>query len=59
MSGGKTDIKEDLKDCHCLVTNMSLVAVDAILNKGTSYMCGNETLLIQSLVETHLKLTNQ
>ena len=27
------DIKEDLKDCHCLVTNMSLAAVDAILNK--------------------------
>ena len=27
-----TDIKDDLKDCHCLVTNMSLSAVDAILN---------------------------
>src|SRR5210317_1402803 len=27
------DIKEDLKDCHCLVTNMSLAAVDAIMNK--------------------------
>lgn len=28
-----TDIKDDLKDAHCLVTNMSLAAVDAILNK--------------------------
>lgn len=28
-----TDIKDDLKDCHCLVTNMSLTAVDAVLNK--------------------------
>jgi hypothetical protein len=26
------DIKDDLKDCHCLVTNMSLSAIDAILN---------------------------
>lgn len=29
----QTDIKDDLKDCHCLVTNMSLSAVDAVLNK--------------------------
>ena len=28
-----TDIKDDLKDCHCLVTNMSLSAIDAILNR--------------------------
>jgi len=28
-----TDIKDDLKDCHALVTNMSLSAVDAVLNK--------------------------
>jgi hypothetical protein len=28
-----TDIKEDLKNCHCLVTNLSLSAIDAILNK--------------------------
>jgi len=27
------DIKEDLKDCHCLVTNVSLAAIDAVLNK--------------------------
>ena len=27
-----TDIKDDLKNCHCLVTNMSLAAIDAILN---------------------------
>ena len=26
------DILEDLKGCHCLVTNMSLASVDAILN---------------------------
>jgi len=26
------DIKEDLKDCHCLITNMSLSAVDAVMN---------------------------
>ena len=28
-----TDIIDDLKDCHCLVTNMSLSAIDAVLNK--------------------------
>ena len=28
-----TDIKDELKDCHALVTNMSLSAVDAVLNK--------------------------
>ena len=28
-----TDIKDELKDCHALVTNMSLAAVDAVLNK--------------------------
>ena len=28
-----TDIKEDLKNCHCLVTNMSLAAVDAVINQ--------------------------
>jgi|TARA_R110000822_G_scaffold41286_2_gene112198 hypothetical protein len=27
-----TDIKDDLKDCHCLVTNMSLSAIDSIMN---------------------------
>jgi len=27
-----TDIKDDLKDCHVLVTNMSLSAIDALLN---------------------------
>ena len=30
MSGGKLDIKEDLKDCLCVVTNMSLSAIDSI-----------------------------
>ncbi len=29
----QTDIKEDLKNCHCLITNMSLASVDAILNQ--------------------------
>ena len=29
----QTDIKDDLKDCHCMVTNMSLSAIDAILNQ--------------------------
>ena len=28
-----TDIKDSLKDCQALVTNMSLAAVDAVLNK--------------------------
>ena len=28
-----TDIKDDLKNCHCLVTNMSMAAIDAVLNK--------------------------
>lgn len=28
-----TDIKNNLKDCHCLVTNMSLSAIDAVMNK--------------------------
>ena len=27
------DIKKDLENCHCLVTNMSLAAVDAIMNR--------------------------
>lgn len=27
------DIKDDLKNCHCLITNMSLASVDAILNQ--------------------------
>ena len=27
-----TDIKNELKDCHCLITNMSLTAVDAVMN---------------------------
>ena len=29
----KTDIKDDLKNCYCLITNMSLASVDAILNQ--------------------------
>ena len=28
-----TDIKEDLKGCHCLITNMSLAAVDGVINQ--------------------------
>jgi len=28
-----TDIRKDLKNCHALVTNMSLAAVDSVLNK--------------------------
>ena len=28
-----TDIKDDLKNCHCLITNMSLSSIDAILNQ--------------------------
>ena len=28
-----TDIKDDLIDAHCLVTNLSLSAIDAVLNK--------------------------
>src|SRR6056300_353318 len=28
-----TDIKDSLIDCHCMVTNMSLSAIDAVLNK--------------------------
>ena len=27
-----TDIKDELKDCHCLVTNMSMAAIDAVMN---------------------------
>ena len=27
-----TDIKDDLKGCHCLITNMSLASVDAVMN---------------------------
>ena len=27
-----TNIKDDLKGCHCLITNMSLAAVDAVMN---------------------------
>ncbi len=32
------DIKEDLDDCHCLVTNMSLSAIDAVL-EGIPIIC--------------------
>jgi len=28
----ETDIKDDLRDAHCLVTNMSLSAIDAVMN---------------------------
>jgi hypothetical protein len=28
-----THLKDELKDCHCLVTNMSLAAVEAVMNK--------------------------
>ena len=28
-----TNIRDQLKDCHCLVTNMSIASVDAILNR--------------------------
>jgi hypothetical protein len=28
-----TNIKDDLINCHCLITNMSLAAVDAVLNQ--------------------------
>ena len=28
-----TDIKDDLKGAHCLITNMSLAAVDAVINQ--------------------------
>ena len=28
-----TDIKDELKGCHCLITNMSLAAVDAVINQ--------------------------
>ena len=28
----ETDIRDDFKDCHALVTNMSLAAVDAVMN---------------------------
>ena len=28
-----TNIKDDLKDAHCLITNMSLAAVDAVINQ--------------------------
>ena len=29
----ETDIKDELKNCHCLITNMSLSSIDAILNQ--------------------------
>ena len=29
----ETDIRDQLKDCHCLVTDMSLSSIDAIMNK--------------------------
>src|SRR6056300_490900 len=32
-----TDIKDDLKDCHALVTNMSLSAIDAVLNQVPAF----------------------
>jgi len=35
-----TDIKDDLKDCHALVTNMSLSAIDAIMNRVPAFTHG-------------------
>jgi len=32
-----TDIKDDLKDAHCVVTNMSLSAIDGILNMTPAF----------------------
>jgi hypothetical protein len=29
----ETDIKNELKNCHCLITNMSMAAIDAVLNQ--------------------------
>ena len=34
----ETDIKDDLKNAHCLVTNMSLAGIDAVLN-GVPVIC--------------------
>ena len=31
--GWQKDIKDDLKNCHCLITNMSLAAIDAVINQ--------------------------
>ena len=36
-----TDIKNDLKNCHALVTNMSLSAIDAVLNKVPAFTHDN------------------
>jgi len=29
----QTNIKDDLTNCHCLITNMSLAAIDAVINQ--------------------------
>ena len=39
-----TDIKDDLKDCHALVTNYSLSAFDALLNYVPVFAEGNSVM---------------
>ena len=39
-----TDIKDDLKNCHALVTNMSLSAIEALLNRVPVFAHGNSVM---------------
>ena len=48
-----TDIQNELKDCHCLITNMSLSAVDAVLNK-VPVIC-SQTNVVAPIASHNLK----
>lgn len=55
-----TDIKNDLTNCHCLVTNMSLSVFDAILNK-VPIICTKEEKYInsQNFSKNYIELNKQ
>ena len=46
----ETDIKDSLVDAHCLVTNMSLSAIDAVLNM-TPVICHGKMYVHRLQVE--------
>ena len=63
-----TDIKDDLKDAHCLVTNMSLAAIDAVMNKVPaithqsnicSFICSRDLSKIEKPMRSGRKTMNE
>ena len=52
-----TDIKDSLVGCHCLVTNMSLSAIDAVLNM-TPVICHGKNVC-SPIASRDLKYVNK